>query len=306
MSEKALAQACCSGSAANQFGIVARGNRALVGLRVGEEFSFWSANTQGQLSAFRDATVLDSVFTLGGGVRLFSPRLQIQGSLPLRLQYRALGEEQEFALGFGDAFLNARWILFEDDTEGLIESGSWVPFVEPFIGIGFPTGRPPAESRSPLLADVTGTGDWQLAFGLRTSRYLTEKDVLFANARWGHAFARQVVRLGEQERFRLGEELNFQLSYFHFFNLFWALGGSVDYRVLTEARADGQVVPNSQARRMSVGAQLSYFFRWPSWQLRFGGSFDPPIPGVQANLPYGGVSVGLSLERHFGQKNEYQ
>ena len=302
----AKAQACCSGSSANEFGVVARGNVGLIGVRLGQEVVAWTADADGKVGYLKESTVLNTTLTLGGGVRIFTDSLQIQGALPLHLQYRSFGELSDLAYGIGDARLNLRLIVLEDDTEGAFESGSWVPFVEPYVGVGFPTGRSPAQSTTSTQADVMGTGDWRSALGLRASRFLTEQDVIFASGGWSHSFARTIERAGDARTFRLGEEFTAHLSYFRYQTLFWSFGASADYRFVTAATEDGVLTPGTGSRRFTVGAQVSHYFSWPSWQIRVAAAVDPPIDSLSKNLPFGGVSASLSLERHFGAKNEYQ
>ncbi len=304
--QEAGGQACCAGSSANQFGIVARGNAGLVGVRMGQEVQRWSVDGEGRVTGLGENEVLNTVLTLGGGFRILSERLQLQGVVPFRYQHRDFGPLEEGALGPGDVEVNLRWAAVRDDTEGLLSTGSWVPFFEPFVGIRFPTGRSPEQGEKMTQADVMGTGDWQVATGARLSRFLTEKDVVFLVGAWGHAFPRTVQRGEMRPQFQRGEELTGSLSYMRFLSLFWAVGGSLSYRYLSVAREDGDLLVGTVSRHLSVGVQVSRFLSWPSWEFTVGASLDPPIDTLSADLPFAGASGSLSLQRHWGAKNEYQ
>jgi hypothetical protein len=285
---------------------VARGNSALAGVRVVQEVDRWSVNAEGQVNGLGGNRVLNTALAIGGGIRFLSERLQVQGTLPLVYQYRALGGYEETGAGPGDAELNLRFAALQDDTEGISETGSWFPFVEPFVGVRFPSGRPPGRSERVTQADVTGTGDWQVATGVRLSRFVTEADVVFSSGGWGHAFPRTVQRGGESLLFHRGGEVSVSLGYLRFLSLFWALGGSASYRFVTRAREDGEAIAGTGTRQLTIGAQISHFLSWPSWQITLGVAMDPPIDRVSAGLPFIGVGGSLSLQRHFGTKNEYQ
>lgn len=304
--QAAHAQACCSGSSANEFGVVARGNTALAGLRVAQEVDRWSASPEGRVTSLGDSQVMNTTLTLGGGVRILSDRLQIQGTIPFRYQSRSFGDLKEAGAGVGDAELNLRWAVLQDDTEGIATSGSWVPFVEPYVGVRMATGRPPARGKTTTQADVTGAGDWQAAAGARVSRFITEQDVVFLSLGWGHAFPRAIERGGESLAFRRGEEFTAQLSYLRFQSLFWAFGGSFSYRLVTASSEESIALRGTGSRRLTVSAQISHFLSWPSWQITLGAGVDPPLDQVSANVPFSGVSGSLSFQRHFAGKNEYQ
>jgi hypothetical protein len=297
---RAEAQACCAGSSANEFGIVARGSAGLVGLRLSEQWLPWTADASSDVTALEGLEARSTTLTLGGGFRVLDPRLQLQGTLPLVLQYRALeGTSAERAVGLGDAALHLRFSVLEDDTEGALVTGSWLPFLEPHLGVSLPTGRAPADAELPTGVDATGTGDVRLLVGLRASRFLTASDVVFLGFSAGPAMPRPTELGGETVSYRAGTELLGQLSYLHYLSPAWLVGLGVELRGTLESALDGESVEDSATRRVSVGLQLSHFLDWPSWQVRLGASLDPPLDGLQQGLSFAGGGVTLSVERHF-------
>jgi hypothetical protein len=48
-----------------------------------------------------------------------------------------------------------------------------------------------------------------------------------------------------------------------------------------------------------LGASVSHYLSYPYWQLTLSASFDPPVDGVSKNVPFAGVSTGLTFQRNF-------
>lgn len=296
---RADAQACCAGAAASEFGIVGRDDVSLVGMRVRAEHLPWTANADGEVRALEDARVNDYVFELGGGVRPFGLRLQLQGLVSLRLQERAFGERDEMGAGFGDASFYARYAVLFDDKLPALLGGSWLPFLEPYLGARFPTGRPPSEAELATLADATGAGSYALLAGVRATRALTHDDTLLASFGYGHSFSHDIEVGQATYSGAPGDDWSLGLAWFHAFGPRWLLGTSAGVRGATDARLDGSRVTDSSRHRIALGADLSYMPEQSGFQFRLGGMLEPPIDHFAKNEPFLGFAVALAAEYHF-------
>ncbi len=298
----AHAQACCAGAAASEFGIVGRDDVALVGGRLRAEHLPWTANASGDVRALEDASVSDFVFELGGGVRPFGLRFQLQGFVPLRLQHRVFGELDDVGGGFGDASLFARYAVFFDDKLPLAHGGSWVPFLEPYLGARFPTGRAPSDSELPTLSDVTGAGAYALLAGLRATRAITHDDTLLVGFGYGRSFSRD-IQVGDTTRSGApGDDWSLTLGWFHAFGPEWLFGASAGVRGVADARLDDSRVADSSRHRIALGLDLSYLPPRSGLQFRLGGALEPPIDGFAKNEPFLGFAVALAMEYHFSER----
>lgn len=298
----AWAQACCSGAAASEFGIVGRDDRALVGARLRAEHLPWTAGEDGEVRALEGASVSDFVLDIGGGVRPLGPRLQLQALLPLRLQHRAFGELDEVGGGLGDASLFTRFVAVSDEKHPLALGGSWVPFVEPYVGVRFPTGRAPASAELSTLADVTGGGAYALLGGFRATRAITHDDTLLLGFGYGHSFPHDIDVGGTSHSAAPGDDWALVSAWFHAFGPEWLLGVSAGVRGAGDAHSDGANVEDSSRHRVALGADLSYLPEHSGLQLRVGSALDPPIDGFAKNEPFLGFALALSVEYHFAER----
>jgi hypothetical protein len=222
----ARGQACCTATGSSELGVVGRCHFAVLAVQVGYDRGFGSFDARSRFTALKSAVVQDATLTLAGGIRLFTPALQIHGALPLRLQHRDLRAlPAETALGPGDAALSLRAMVVEDLVAGLdlTDPQTLVPFVEPFVGVRAPTGRAPADSESPSGADVTGEGAYTLLGGVQVTKFLTLHQALAVTGAYGRRFPHRVSSTGGGTReFSPGDEIDLKLAYVNVLDLFWS------------------------------------------------------------------------------------
>lgn len=297
------AQACCTATGSSELGVVGRCHFAVLATQLGYDRGLGSFDSAGGYHSLGSAEVNDAVLTLAGGVRLGTPALQVHGTLPFRLQHRDLrGLAPATRLGAGDASLGFRALVLEDWVAGmdLAEPGTLVPFVELFVASRFPTGRDAGASETPTQADVMGEGGWTALAGAQVTKFLTLHQAVVVTASYAHRFAHDVAGAqGQSRSFSPGDEIDVKLGYVNVLDLFWSATVFSTLRWTRPASSDGTRIANSDSRRWRLGAGASHYLSYPYWQLTLSASFDPPVEGVGENVPFAGVSAGLTFQRNF-------
>jgi hypothetical protein len=299
----AQGQACCTATGSSGFGVVGRCHFAVLAAQIAYERGHGTFDSDGNYRALYSAEVDDVVLSLAAGIRLWSPKLQVYGSVPLRLQYRDLdGLPADTAVGPGDASLALRYLAVEDLVTGLQWSDlrSLLPFVEPYVGGRAPTGRGPTESTSPSGVDATGDGTWTAFAGVAITKFVTLHDAVVLDGSYGLRFEHDVSSpSGPTRRYAPGNEIRARLAGVHVFNLFWSGSLFASAIVTGDASQDGSAIPSSGTRRVRVGASVQYYVVYPNWELGVSASLDPPVSGLGRNIPFAGASGTLLLQRNF-------
>ena len=297
------AQPCCTATSSNEVAVVGRCYQAALVGQLSYEHAWGSHAADGGYRPLADAEIDDLVFTLGGGFRPGWRRLQIQGSIPWRMQHRSLGSlPAETAFRPGDATAGLRLTATEDSlsTVDFSEPGTLVPFVDLLAAIGLPTGVAPEDSHVPGAADVTSDGTWKLGGGLKVSKFLSSSHVVLLRGVYTHVFPRTVPgAAGTEREIALGDDIDANLSFLYLHNLWWSLGGFGDLRYRLPSQQDGVEVPASASHRLRLGSWVSYHLTYPTWLLTVALSSDLPLDRVAANIPYAGSNLSLTLQRNF-------
>ena len=299
----AAAQACCTATGSSELGVVGRCHFAVLATQLGYDRGLGSFDSSGGFRSLGGAEVDDAVFTLAGGVRLGTPALQVHGTMPVRLQHRDLrGLAPATRIGAGDASLGLRAMVLEDWVAGLdlSEPGTLLPFVELFVASRFPTGRDAGDSETPTQADVMGEGAWTALGGAQVTKFLTLHQAVVVTGSYAHRFAHDVSGVqGQTRRFSPGNEVDAKLAYINVLDMFWSATVFSTLRWTLPASSDGERIADSDSRRWRLGAGVSHYLSYPYWQLTLSASFDPPVDGVSKNVPFAGVSTGLTFQRNF-------
>lgn len=294
----AAAQACCAAAGGDEFGLVLPCYDAVVAAQLSWERAFGSHDDSGRFSPAGGAEIDDLALTLGGGVRFLDRRLQLQGSLPLRVQHRSFDEGgASTRIGPGDASATLRWTAVEDPQSGIRwdDAQTLLPFLDLFVGGRAPTGRAPADTQDALGADITGEGAWQLLVGTKISKFVTSTHSLSIGATYGHAFAHD----SGDVRFSPGASLSLRLAWLHLVDLWWFGGLFTSLRLSAAARADGRDVPDSTSRRLRLGGYVGYAFDLPNWEATLSLAVDPPLDHTGNNVPFAGTTLALAVQRNF-------
>jgi hypothetical protein len=198
--------------------------------------------------------------------------------------------------------LALRATALEDPLSGIepAKPRSWLPFLEPFVGVRVPTGRSPSDSDDSAQADVTGDGGWTLFGGVAITKFVAVRHALLASGSYGYRFAHDVDSpSGPARHFEPGSEVDAKLGYMHVLSVFWSWTAFASYRATFDASYDGVKVADSATRRIRVGASVSHYLVYPTWQLSLSGALDPPVSQLGRNVPFAGSSLALGLQRHF-------
>jgi hypothetical protein len=300
--KRAAAQACCSTTGSEEFGVVNRCSTALVAAQISASHALGSYDARGRYLAI-DGAVDDGVLALGAGARLWPSSLQIHGSVPFRLQRRELsGLSPSTAGGIGDASLALRWTALSDPIGAVSsEPSSWVPFLDLYAGARLPTGRPPEDSEEPSGADVTGDGAFAPFAGAKISKFFGMHHVLLLQALYTARLARDVAAGpgGGQSSFDAGDVVTLRTGWLYLHDIYLSGGPFVELELAGAAEQDGRRVADSEARRLRFGGHVSWLFDYPSWEGIVSVSSDAFWDGTSKNVPFAGPAVGLTISRHF-------
>ena len=185
-------------------------------------------------------------------------RLQWQAWMPFVVNDRASDGRSQVAGGLGDAGTALRVEILS------IGELLWVPAVALTVGVVAPTGRRVEQTRPPLFAGTTGRGAWGGFLALEAEYALLPWFVRVEGAATGFLpFTRSDT--GQRERYGVQVQA--------------AFSGGVEVMpdVLVAAlalgtewedafRLDGETVPGSSARALSLSASLSWRME-PHWTL---------------------------------------
>ncbi len=149
-SSTAQAGACCVGSVAASPARVGECEKAIVALALTGESTaaLWDRDGTLRSSSLQETS---ATANLGIGARV-SRQLQLQLSVPARLNHMVTGAASGWGSGLGDARLTALWDPREEMPSA--SGGASVPIVT--AGLRLPTGRDWTESNTSLHEDVTG------------------------------------------------------------------------------------------------------------------------------------------------------
>lgn len=297
------AQSCCAATGAGEFAVVGRCQSAVLAAQLSADRPVGTYSADGTYHRLENAEVDDFILSIGGGFRLFSPTLQVYGSVPMHLQYRSFGDESgEFGAGLGDVAGGIRWTAFEDTVEGIDWSKprSLVPFVDLYVDVKTPTGRAPDDSDLATAADVTGGGFWQLSAGMKVSKFLLPSHALILNGSYAHPLAHEVKQSGAQSiDFARGQALNLQFSYLYIHNLFWSWGLSSSLRFEGNSTINGNEVADSSTRLLRFGGHVTHGFSYPFWEATLSVMMDSVWVNGGSNIPYVGPTALVSVRRQF-------
>ncbi|MFW6049548.1 MAG: hypothetical protein ACODAU_00150 [Myxococcota bacterium] len=295
---RAGAQACCTGTASGELGVVGPCRRALVSAQLTWEHQVGGWANDGTFRRFDGTRAEDLALTVAGGVRFLEDRLQLHGSLPVRMQHRALpGLGTSTRAGLGDAFVGLRGTIVEGAQDG-VEKGdpsTLVPWVDLILGAGIPTGRAPDRTRDATGADIMGDGSWDATLGAKLTQFVASRHALTATFTWSHRFARQV----EGRRFAPGARYAVRLAWLHIPSLFWSWGPFASLDLTAPAEQDGNTVAASRTRRLRVGLFATHAIVFPTWELMVGLSSDAMFDGGGRNVPFAGATLSVGIQRVF-------
>ncbi|QDG49815.1 hypothetical protein FIV42_03390 [Persicimonas caeni] len=299
----ASAQACCTATGAGEFSVVGRCQDSVLATQLTYQRGAGSFSDDGDYRSLDHAQVNDLIVSVGGGFRPFHQRLQVYGSVPLRLQHRSFeATGSDLRLGPGDAAAAVRWTALQDSMGeiSLDAPKSLVPFLDLYAGLKVPTGRAPEDTVATTGADITGDGAWQLMTGAKVSKFLDTKHVLGAQASYSHRLARTIEKPdGGTTDFAPAGEVDLQVSYLHIHDLFWSWGLNSSFKFAGETVADGEPVPDSETRRLRFGGHITHGFEFPFWEATLSVSADAWWNGASSNVPFVGPAASLTLRRQF-------
>jgi hypothetical protein len=265
----AWGSACCVGSTSATAGRLGRCEQAGVTVRLGFEGRTGTWDRDGGFHpASRD---IREALSLGiGGALRVDRRFQFGGSLPLRLQRRALDDQEAWGFGPGDLRTWLRWEPLED------VSGPQAPPV-PVVGftVILPTGVPAEASPDPLGAGATGSG--LLALGPVLS---LERSGARGSFELGGQLVASLPRPGDPHGRAPGLAWTLGVTGAAFLSPSVTLSGSLGADGLSPGLHDG-ALSGSASIRPTLGAGLALKLRRSGKErLSIGLSGHPPIPGI--------------------------
>lgn len=301
--QTAHAQACCAATGAGEFAVVGPCQKAVLGAQLSVEHGIGTFSDDGEFHALNDARVNDLILSLGGGVHVYKRSLQVYGSVPMRLQYRAwTSDAGEWSPGLGDLAGGVRWTVLEDTGTGLNadDPASLIPYLDLFVGLKTPTGRAPEDSDSLLGSDVTGDGFWTPSAGLKATKFLTPNHVLSLNAAVAYPLERKVeLPNAPRASFRRGLATDLGVSYVYLHNIFWSWGLASTVKFEGDSTFNGDTVAHSATRRLRFGGHVTHGFSFPFWEASLALMMDAWWDGAASNIPLAGPALTLSVRRQF-------
>ncbi len=309
----AHAQSCCGVASEDELSVAGWERRAVLTSKLAVTHMLGRHDSDGAYSSLPDDTsATDAQLVLGAGVRMpFYEPLQIHGSFPIRMQYRALpdatGEQTSAtAVGAGDALLFMRWSALRDDERGLFDEASTaVPSLDLYAGGKAPTGHHEDGPSAREQARTMGDGTFALIFGARAIKHVTPEHALRLSARYELHDSRQVEdATAMYERFHPGNIVGFAIGYLGLSGMHWAYGATIDltFTTATGMKAIGedfQDVPNSAQREVTIGAHVTRTISMPDLDLTLGLTYAPPIDQLSSNTTLEGIAGALTLRWHW-------
>lgn len=309
----AHAQSCCGVASEDELSVAGFERRAVLTSKLALTHMLGRHDSGGSYSALPDGmAATDAQLVLGAGVRMpFYEPLQIHGSFPMRVQYRALpgptGEQTSAtAVGAGDALLFIRWSALRDDEHGLFDERSTaVPSLDLYAGAKAPTARYEEGPSARDQARTMGDGTFALIFGARALKYITPEHALRLAARYELHASRQVEdATAAYESFHPGDIIGLSIGYLGLSGMRWAFGATIDvtFTTATSTRAPGEdfrEVPKSAQREVTIGAHVTRSLSMPELDLTLGVSYAPPIDQLSRNTTLEGIVGALTLRWHW-------
>jgi hypothetical protein len=313
LSGVAHAQSCCGVASEDELSVAGFERRAVLTSKLAVTHMLGRHDSDGVYSALPDGVfATDAQLVLGAGVRMpFYEPLQIHGSFPVRVQYRALpgasGEQtSSTAFGAGDALLFVRWSALRDDELGLFDEHSTaIPSLDLYVGGKAPTARHEDGPSAREQARTTGDGTLALILGARAIKHVTPEHALRLSTRYELHGSRDVQdATATYDRFHPGDKLGIAIGYLGLSGMHWAFGGTVDLAFTTSSssRAPGEDfedVPNTAQRELTVGAHVTRTISMPDLDLTLGVTYAPPIDQLAKNTALEGIAGGLTLRWHW-------
>lgn len=269
----AHAGACCVGATSTFPARVGECEQSVAALGLGGELGLGRWDAQGALRPL-GVTEQSIQGSIAGAFR-YDRQLQIGFILPVLANHRATDTDSAWGGGPGDARVQVLW----DPKEELPE-GPPVPLL--LMGLRLPTGRDWTESRSPLLADVTGLAAPGVDLGLQVERTLGE---LPYNLGVGGTLG-----LGEDS---LQPSIYANASLGYYLGTRWSTMGTLSWSSAWAA-IDGSASPVMNPR-LGLSVVRGEPKRWRAWA---GAEMDLPIPALgRIATRYGAVSAGIARVR---------
>lgn len=309
----AHAQSCCGVASEDELSVAGWERRAVLTSKLALTHMLGRHDSQGVYSTLPDAmSATDAQLVLGAGVRMpFYEPLQIHGSFPLRMQYRALPdatgrESSATAVGAGDSLLFVRWSALRDDERGLFDAdSSAVPSLDLYVGVKAPTARYEEGPSARDQARTMGDGTFALILGTRAIKHVTPEHAVRLSARYELHGSREVDdSTSAYDRFHPGDILGFALGYLGLSGMHWAFGATVDltFTTATSTRAPGEdfrELAGSAQREVTVGAHVTRTISMPDLDLTLGVTYAPPIDQLSRNTTLEGIAGALTLRWHW-------
>jgi len=293
----ASAQSCCGVASEDELSVAGWERRAVLTSKLAVTHMLGRHDSEGSYNALPDGvSATDAQLVLGAGVRMpFYEPLQIHGSFPVRLQYRALpgamGEPTSAtAFGPGDALLFVRWSALRDDEIGPFGGGSLVPSLDVYVGGKAPTAHHTEGPTARDQARTMGDGTFAAIFGARAIKHVTPEHALRLSARYELHGTRDVAG----ESFHPGDIIGFAIGYLGLSGMHWAFGGTVDL-TFTTATSDS----TRGERELTIGAHVTRTISMPDLDLTLGVNYAPPVDGLSANTSLEGIAGALTLRWHW-------
>lgn len=306
----ARAQSCCSLVSEDEISVVPPQHRAVVSARLAAKQMLFLHDLDGESHPLaNDVSATDVTVALGAGLRFpFHDRLQLHGSLPVRLQLRSLPAEardSSGAVGPGDAGLFLRWSALYDDERGLFASDAdAAPSLDLHAGVELPTGRYVEGGDAHALARTMGAGSAAWVVGLSVLKYVGSTHGARISTRYAHRFARSSDPAATgYETFTPGAQLGFTAGYWLLDGMRWLFGAALDstWTLPAHAREAGESdrsLAHTAARQTSLGVQVIRVLHMPDLELMFGVASDLPLPALSANVSWEGVQASVALRYH--------
>jgi hypothetical protein len=308
----AHAQSCCSLVSEDEISVVPRHRRALLTTRLAAKSMLFLHDRDGHSHPLGDdVSATDLVLAVGGGLRLpFYDRLQLNGTLPVRSQFRTLpsaeGPDSATALGAGDAALFLRWSALDDDERGLCDpDASARPSLDLFAGTKLPTGRYADGPQARDLARTTGDGSAAVIAGVTVLKYIGSTHGARLSLRYVHHFPRDSdTALTGYDAFTEGDQLGVTAGYWASHGMHWLFGASLDstWTFASSAKMPGAsnaTLADTEMHQTSIGLQVTRVLHMPDLDLTLALGSDLPLPHVAANVSWEGVQASLALRYHF-------